>query len=159
MRSKNSSREVLCSICGNPFFTRHSQGKYCSDSCRHEGIKNSYIKYGNKNKEKRRIFHKQWYLKNKERRTKQILKYQSSPKGKMSIKIAGINSRIKHPEKYIARMEVLKARRKGLINKEPCEVCGNKEVHAHHDDYSKPLKIRWLCKKHHLEIHNKKEEF
>lgn len=42
---------------------------------------------------------------------------------------------------------------KGVINKKPCEVCGITEVEAHHDDYYKPLDIRWLCKLHHRDYH------
>jgi hypothetical protein len=35
----------------------------------------------------------------------------------------------------------------------PCEVCKETNVDAHHDDYNKPLDVRWLCKKHHREHH------
>jgi formylmethanofuran dehydrogenase subunit E len=34
-----------------------------------------------------------------------------------------------------------------------CEVCGDKKAEAHHDDYSKPLDVRWLCTTHHAEWH------
>jgi hypothetical protein len=37
---------------------------------------------------------------------------------------------------------------------QPCEKCGSVvDVHRHHDDYSKPLDIRWLCEPHHFELH------
>lgn len=157
MRSPSSSREVQCIICKEMFMTSHSQGKYCSDVCRGEGMKKSYIKYGNKNKEKRRKFHLKWYLKNRTKRIEQIKRYHSSARGKEVIKTAGINSRNNHPEKHAARDAVRKAIKKCLIFKQSCEVCGDKKTQAHHDDYGKPLQINWLCKKHHLEKHNRKE--
>lgn len=43
------------------------------------------------------------------------------------------------------------------LEKKPCEVCGGTKVEAHHDDYDKPLEVRWLCKKHHSEVHTKTE--
>ena len=42
----------------------------------------------------------------------------------------------------------------GKIIKQPCSVCNSTEnVEAHHEDYSKPLDIIWLCRTHHLEYH------
>jgi hypothetical protein len=45
--------------------------------------------------------------------------------------------------------------RDGRLIRQPCEVCGALNVEAHHDDYSKPLTVRWLCRRHHLEHHGK----
>lgn len=42
----------------------------------------------------------------------------------------------------------------GKLIKLPCEICGyDKYVEAHHDDYDKPMDIRWLCRNHHGEYH------
>lgn len=54
--------------------------------------------------------------------------------------------RAKHPDKVIAR------KAGSVLKKKPCEICGSLEVEAHHDDYKKPWKVRWLCKKHHEEV-------
>ena len=53
-----------------------------------------------------------------------------------------------------ARNAVYHAVAKGRLSRGPCEVCGaTKGVHGHHDDYSKPLDVRWLCHTHHVELH------
>lgn len=36
---------------------------------------------------------------------------------------------------------------------QPCERCGASNAQRHHDDYMKPLAVRWLCPKHHGEAH------
>lgn len=43
--------------------------------------------------------------------------------------------------------------RRGKIKKGFCEICNSENVQAHHNDYSKPLEVRWLCNKHHIEHH------
>lgn len=56
--------------------------------------------------------------------------------------------------KLLARNAVTNALIAGLLTKRPCEVCGSdKWVEGHHDDYTKQLDVRWLCRKHHREHH------
>ena len=63
----------------------------------------------------------------------------------------------KYPEKQRARASVAYALKHGKIQKLPCQTsgCKDKKVHAHHPDYSKPLKVIWLCVPHHEAIHHK----
>tara|TARA_R100001244_G_scaffold121574_5_gene91200 strand:+ start:214 stop:633 length:420 start_codon:yes stop_codon:yes gene_type:complete len=64
-----------------------------------------------------------------------------------------------HPERRSACGKVRRAILSGKLTKLPCEICGvTAPVQAHHDDYSKPLDVRWLCVKHHNEYHVKKRE-
>jgi transketolase len=63
------------------------------------------------------------------------------------------NSAERYPEKQEARRITYNAIRTRVLKKKPCEVCGAERVHAHHDDYSKPLEVRWLCPAHHMEHH------
>lgn len=65
----------------------------------------------------------------------------------------------RNPLKHQAITDAGNAIRNGKIKKEPCEICGAwSSLHAHHDDYSKPLSIRWLCSKHHRSWHAKNGE-
>jgi len=61
-----------------------------------------------------------------------------------------------------ARQVTAYAIKKGWLLRRACEVCGKEHspadgpegyVDAHHDDYAKPLDVRWLCQKHHREHH------
>jgi hypothetical protein len=62
-------------------------------------------------------------------------------------------SKKRHPQKEASRKITQQAIARGELVKQPCEVCGSLRVDAHHDDYDKPLEIRWLCRKHHMELH------
>lgn len=46
-----------------------------------------------------------------------------------------------------------RAIKNGTLIPSPCEVCGRGQAEAHHDDYNKPLEIRWLCQDCHKEWH------
>jgi hypothetical protein len=62
--------------------------------------------------------------------------------------------REKYPAKYKAHNLINNALRDGKLFAEACQACGSKEdVHAHHDDYAKPLNVRWLCAVHHRQWH------
>ncbi len=43
-----------------------------------------------------------------------------------------------------------------LIRPDLCEQCGrkSKRIRAHHDDYDKPLDVRWLCDSCHAKEHD-----
>lgn len=67
------------------------------------------------------------------------------------------NMRARNPEKYKARTAIGNAVRDGRIIRLPCEMCGSKKSHGHHDAYSKPLDVRWLCHKcHRGKIHGQR---
>lgn len=56
-------------------------------------------------------------------------------------------------KKYLARRTLRQRVRSGKVVKGLCEVCGVVKVEGHHDNYDRPLEVRWLCKKHHNEYH------
>lgn len=58
-----------------------------------------------------------------------------------------------HPGKAKARMRVGNAVRDGRLLRAPCMICGRKDVHAHHDNYDRPLDVVWLCPAHHFQRH------
>lgn len=64
----------------------------------------------------------------------------------------------KYPKKARAHQLVNMAYKTGKLVKQPCEVCGNAEVHAHHPDYDKPLDVMWLCAEHHSLWHREHGE-
>lgn len=85
--------------------------------------------------------------------------YARTPKGRQVNKLAKRRANERYPEHKWARDTVAKAIVAGKLAKQPCEVCGTrKRVQAHHDDYSKPLDVRWLCIKHHKEHHATKTD-
>lgn len=53
--------------------------------------------------------------------------------------------RTRFRERVYARELVRRAIKAGRLVRQPCERCGVPHAQAHHEDYSKPLDVRWLC--------------
>lgn len=68
------------------------------------------------------------------------------------------NYRQTHPKAARAHRMVAYHVRSGNLLRQPCEVCGSMKAVAHHDDYDKPLIVRWLCQAHHKRWHEKHGE-
>ena len=80
-------------------------------------------------------------------------KYLQTDAGKKA-KARGIKSyHGRYHFKYVAHNLTYNAIRNGKLIRLPCEECGNEKSQAHHDDYSKPLSVRWLCTTHHRAWH------
>ena len=98
------------------------------------------------------------YAENRENELEYSRKYSKTERGKK----AKINNNRKmykkYPEKYKARAMFHYYLKTGKIKKEDCEFCG-KKAQAHHDDYSKPLDVRWLCPYHHRKVEGRLAEY
>lgn len=97
-----------------------------------------------------------WYIKERTRgreKFHRLYKHNHSKETPEQSKKRLQNFRKNHPEKNRAVGILNNAVRDKKISKLPCEVCGEIKVQAHHEDYSKPLDVNWLCIKHHNERH------
>lgn len=100
--------------------------------------------------------------KRKKQRREAQTRYRKSEKGKKQRKSISERKakqrwlakwRKRNPTRSIAYNKFAYAIKKGSLKKMPCEMCGDLKVHGHHDDYFKPLEVRWLCHYHHSLIH------
>jgi hypothetical protein len=59
-------------------------------------------------------------------------------------------------QKYLSRQALNRAVIRGDITRKICGANMCVEIgEAHHDDYSKPYDVKWLCKTHHEDYHKK----
>lgn len=77
----------------------------------------------------------------------------SVKKSREVMRLAAKSYRERYPQKARATAVLRYAVRSGKVKRLPCDVCGASESEGHHDDYNKPLDVRWLCRKHHMELH------
>lgn len=83
--------------------------------------------------------------------------YMKTEAGKKAKKKAMETYHKRYPLKYAAHIITRNYVRDGkLIPATSCSVCSStKKVEAHHDDYTKPLDVRWLCESCHKDWHRK----
>ena len=81
--------------------------------------------------------------------------YSSTSAGRLVSRKVMQKQRSQHPDKYKANNAVNNAVRDGRLIRRPCSVCGSAKSEGHHPNYSKPLEVEWLCKKHHRAEHKK----
>lgn len=79
--------------------------------------------------------------------------YQKTEQGQIASSRAKRRYVQKNPAKRMAHTMVWSAVRNGTLTQKPCESCGASPAHAHHDDYSRPLDVRWLCPPCHAAHH------
>jgi len=80
--------------------------------------------------------------------------YAQTEEGKLAGNKAKAEYRKRNPAKAKAHAVISRLMRAGKLFREPCEECGSTDhIHAHHDDYSKPLNVRWLCAADHTQWH------
>lgn len=97
---------------------------------------------------------------NKYERAKKQALYHSFGKGKEVALKATKKYEQANPIRYKANNAVSNAIRDGrLIRPKHCSKCGVEcKPHGHHDDYTKPLEVRWLCIKCHNDFHKNARE-
>ncbi len=129
--------------------------------------KKEYMKkYNREHREKYREYNKKNYYDNaisrkkyaKEYRDSHVIERRLNKAFRKSIGVWNRGNRtaqtrrwlVTHRKQKCAHGYIERALKKGtLIKPERCENCNTKTAYleAHHDDYSKPLEVRWLCRK------------
>lgn len=120
-----------------------------------EHIREVRKKWNEKNKEHRAEKKREWVEKNAEHVKAYAEEWEKNNKEKRR----RINSRSKtnHPYESYIRDQTNNAIKLGKLIRKPCEICGVEPTDAHHDNYNKPLEVRWLCRKCHAEWHKDNE--
>lgn len=81
--------------------------------------------------------------------------YRQTDAGKAARRTATATYNKRHPMRYAARVITRKSVRDGkLVKLEKCSECeSTNKIEGHHDDYTKPLEVRWLCEACHKQWH------
>lgn len=87
------------------------------------------------------------------RNTENVRRYRATDKGRITTKIHNLVWQANNAGKAETHRQFKNAKKRGEIVPQPCEKCGNPRAHGHHDDYARPLDVRWLCHLHHTEHH------
>ncbi len=136
-----------CRSCGKDFDPTPHQVKKSDWLCRpcqrvywHSREHKSHGRHGVEDPAKKRAYMLLYVRRPavKQRKAEQMRRYRADPR---------------LVERVLARAIVKNRLRNGTMHRGPCEVCSEPEGQAHHDDYARPVDVRWLCPLHHREQH------
>jgi hypothetical protein len=150
---KNKPKEKFCTTCkqtkiASLFAIRKLSPDGLSHDCLQCKRKYGAERYKLKGTQLRQQV-KEYYQLNKTKRTQQIKKYRQTEAGKKYVRDNYKSMYSKYTYKWKARSKARYAIKIGTIAHLACEVCHNFLSEAHHPDYSQPLEVWWLCRKHH----------
>lgn len=168
-RRKENLISVNCRACGKELIRskKKASRSFCCDiKCKKLFALQKKIVTLEKNKsfcyyckKKSRKLHKlnNWYYCCRRCNRIRLKIYGKTLSGKKARNRASKKAIKKYPEKQNARYKVRDALLLGhLVKPIICEKCKcKKKVQAHHEDYTKPLKVNWLCSGCHADIHKK----
>ena len=155
---------VICNYCGKQIRKKHSL----------EILKKSQSKWYKKNRELVKLKSKKYYFKNKnkkefiEKRRKQGRIYREknreSERKRQKIWFMNnrnkVNKRMRDYRKKSNKMKINARNKAQIYIKIPdgqiCQECNiNLAIQKHHEDYTKPLKVKFLCLACHAKIHRR----
>ena len=131
---------------------RSADGLDCScKECRKKAVRENR----RKNAEYYREYDAMRFRRDQHRRDA-IKAYAKTKAGRESHKKASAKWRSANPEKRAAHVILGNRLRDGKITKpDKCQECGaTGRIHGHHEDYSKPLEVDWLCPSCHAKRHH-----
>lgn len=132
-------------------FYKHHRGGACG-SCK-ECVKES----ARRNRAEKIEYYRQYdkdRAKNKNR-IASTKRYRESDLGKSTAQAGNARYRKNHKDRYDAHKRVTAAILSGkLVRPDFCTICGSRgKIEAHHDDYTKPLSVTWMCERCHKDRH------
>lgn len=154
---------MVCVRCGEEIPDTMNSVKYCSRRCSKLYLKSNYrarnrnkiLEYAAKYREKNRDILLQ------KRRDYNIAhpnyRREKVPLTPEEIKERQIRRALNYNGKYPARKAAARAVRLALesgrlLKPKYCQFCKSTKIGAHHEDYTKPLEVIWVCAKHHSKI-------
>lgn len=87
------------------------------------------------------------------------IEYEKTTKSILAQRLSTIKWEICNKDKKRVHKLVTHALKTGALVKQPCEVCSSEKSEAHHEDYSEPFEVNWLCRKHHRARHMEINEY
>lgn len=142
--------ERNCLVCGKEFSNKQIKVKTCSVECGHRKVKEL-------NPKKRVV--KECVSCNKIFSIPESWIRKGNTTGTYCSKECRYGRKMKWSEKdkWSARNFTQKMLREGVLKRNPCEICGEFAQAHHLKGYDKEnwLSIQWLCKKHHLQEHER----